>query len=179
MGRQRIDVKRIIFAAFITGGVGVALVILSIILQLLSLAITDENGPLMDSIFYGYRLILFPIFLILFFWTGMRAVRRYGFDAVGAATVTALAYFIVALVEKVLDTVLAIIVVSRPLGGGGFGSAESAVAASLFGGAVGLSGVGLSLVCGIGLIILGTMINFVIGGFGALFALRKSSGSNS
>jgi len=51
-----------------------------------------------------------------------------------------------------------------------------ALASSLFGGAIGLSGIALSAVCGIGMLAVGVMINFVIGGFGALFALRKSSG---
>ncbi|MEW6722196.1 MAG: hypothetical protein AB1324_02965 [Candidatus Micrarchaeota archaeon] len=178
MARQSVDVKKMLISALLSVGIGLALVVLSLILQLLSLAITDENAQLLDTAFSLYMLILFPLFLGLYIWTGMRAVKRYQFDAVGAAWVAAIAYFITAVIEKILNAALALVIVSRPLGGGGFGSTESAVASSLLGGAVGLSGIGLSIVCGLGLVIVGTMINFVIGGCGALLVLRKQPQSS-
>jgi hypothetical protein len=178
MAKQSIDFRRIVLAGFLTMGAGIALVVLSTILQLLSLAISDGNEELIDTIYSAYLLLLYPVFFGLYFWTGMRAVKRFGFDAVGAATVVTLSHVVVGLVKLVLNLLLAIIVVSRPFEGGGVGSTEAAVAASLFGGAVGLSGVGLSAVCGIGLLLIGASINFVVGGFGALYALRRSAAAD-
>jgi hypothetical protein len=39
---------------------------------------------------------------------------------------------------------------------------------------MGMKGVGLSAVCGIGILLFGTVINFVVGGFGGIFALSGS-----
>ena len=64
-------------------------------------------------------------------------------------------------------------VVKGPLDAVGFGSTEMVVASSIFGGLIGLSGVALSSVCGFGMLILGSMVNFVVGGFGALFTLNR------
>lgn len=173
MGRSGFDVRRTLFASALIIGIGVLLVIINMILLLLSLVLKDGNGPIIETVLAGFSILEIPLFLILFFWAGIRSAKRYGFDAVGAGTVASLSYIVIAFVQLFLDVILSIVVVSRGVIGAGFGSAESAVAASVFGGAVGLSGIGLSAVCGVGLIIIGAMINFVIGGSGALFALRK------
>lgn len=175
MAKPGIDFKKMALASLLTIGIGVILVIISTILSLLSLVITDANNATIDLISLAYSVILFPLFLALFFWTGMRAAKNYGFDAVGAGTVSCVSYFIIGLIELVLKMVLAVIVVTRPMGGVGTGSPEMALASSLFGGAIGLSGIALSAVCGIGILIVGMMVNFVIGGFGALLALRRGS----
>ena len=174
MAKQGYDYQKMLFASLLTIGVGVVLVIISLILELLSIAITDSNGALVDLVNTAFLLLLFPAFLVLFFWTGMRAAKNYGFDAVGAGAITAFAYLVTGLVQLLLEMLLAVIVVSRPLGGTGFGSTEMVLAASLFSGMMGLSGIALSAVSGIGILVIGSLINFVIGGFGALFALRKS-----
>ncbi len=174
MAKPSFDIKKMLLASLLTIGIGVVLVILSVILELLSLVITDQNAGLVDMVNTGYLLVLFPIFLALYFWTGMRAVQNFQFDAVSAGAVAAFSYIVTALIELVLEIVLAVIIVSRPVGGVGFGSTEMVLATSLFGGMMGLSGVALSAVCGIGMVAIGALMNFVIGGFGALFALRKS-----
>lgn len=174
MPKESIDLKKVLSASFITIGAGIVLVIVAVILQLLSFVIQGEYGEIVDLLYIAYSVVLYPVFLVLYFWTGMRAAKNFGFDAVGAGGVAAFAYFVVGLVERLLNVLLAVIVVSRPLSSGGFGSADMVVASSLFGGIVGLSGVALAAVCGFGILLMGTMVNFVVGGFGALFALRKS-----
>lgn len=174
MAKQVFDFQKMLFASLLTIGIGVVLVIVSLILGLLSFAITDSNAALVDLVTTVYLLLLFPLFFVLFFWTGMRAVKNYGFDAVGAGVVAAFSYAIIDLVKILLEMLLAVVVVSRSMGsGGGFGSTEMTVTASFFGDMMGLSGVALSAVCGLGILAIGSLINFVIGGFGALFALRK------
>jgi hypothetical protein len=149
-------------------------VILSIILQLLTVTITDSNAELISLANSVLLFLLFPICFLLYFWTGMRAAKNYGFDAVGAATVAAFAYFVTGFVERILNMILSIIIVSRPLGEGGFGTTEMIIVSSVLDSVGGLRGVAFSAVCGLGIIIIGTMLNFVVGGFGALFSLRRS-----
>ncbi len=175
MAKQGFDFKKLLVASFLSIAGGLVLAFISIILQLLSLAISDSTGEIIDLASSAYAIVLFPIFLVLFFWTGMRAAKNYQFDLVGAGGVAAFSYFVVGFVERLLNIVLAVVVVSRPLGGTGFGSTEMVLASSLFGGMTGLSGVALSALCGFGMLAIGSTINFVVGGFGALFALRKSS----
>ncbi len=174
MARQSFDFRRFILASVLIMIVGIALVILGAILQLLSVVITDANAPLIQLASSIYDVAEIPLFLILFFWCGMRAARGFSFDAVGAAMVTAFSYIIIAAVQLLIDVVLSLIVVSKGIPTPGFGSAEATLAASLFSGASGISGIGLSAICGVGVIVLGALINFVVGGAGALFALRKT-----
>lgn len=170
-----IDFRKVMLASFLTIGIGIVLSILSMILQLLSVIITEDIGDYIDIAFTAYQLIMFPVFLGLFLWTGMRAVRGHGFDAVGAGYITAFTFFVIGLVERILQMFLAILVVKGPLDAVGFGSTEMVIASSIFGGLIGLSGVALSAVCGFGMLIFGSMVNFVVGGFGALFTLNRQS----
>jgi hypothetical protein len=172
MAKQGFDFKKLALASLLPVGVGVVLVIISLIIQLLAFMVNDANGAILDMANLAFALLLIPVFLALMFWTGMRAAKNYGFDAVGAASAAAVAFFVIGLVELVLQSLLAAIVVTRPMGSGTLGSPALALASSVFGGAMGMSGVALSAVCGLGILLLGVMINFVIGGFGALFALR-------
>lgn len=170
-----LDYKRLLLASILPMGIGIVLVVLGEILSTLSLLITDSNAATMDTVSTAYSFLMIPIFFALYFWSGMRAVKRYSFDAVGAGSVTALAYFVAGFVNLALNVIIQAVIVSRDIVGSGVGAAESVLAASLFGGLVGLSGVGLSAFCGIALILFGTMTNFVVGGSGALYALKRSS----
>src|SRR4030095_16663128 len=105
MARSGPDIKRMVLAAVLTGGIGTALVILSVIIQLLSLAITDQNAELVDTVYSVFGFLMIPVFFGLYFWTGMRAVKRFGFDAVGAGTVTAMAYFVVESIRLALNLI--------------------------------------------------------------------------
>lgn len=176
MAKPGFDFKKMFVASLLVVGIGLMLVILAVLLRLVSMLVTDPAiTGIIDLAGMIYLILLFPLFLLLYFWAGMRAASAYGFDAVGAGIVAAFSYFICACVHLLLNIVLTLVFVAKPMGGAGFGTLESSLAASLFGGMIGLKGVGLSAVCGAGVIVLGTLINFVVGGFGGLFALRKSS----
>jgi hypothetical protein len=174
MARSAFDYRRFALASALIIIIGIVLVILGTILQLLTVVITDSNAAMVELLSSGYSVVMVPVFLALFFWCGMRAARRYNFDAVGAAGVTSFSYVVIAVVNLVLNLLLSVIVVSKGIPSPGFGSAEAALAASMFGGASGLSGIGLSAVCGVGIVAMGALINFVVGGAGALFSLRKT-----
>lgn len=174
MARSSFDYRRFILASALVIIIGIVLVILGMILQLLSVVMSQSDAATVEMVSSVYSVVMIPVFLALFFWSGMRAAKRYGFDAVGGASVAAFSYVVIGLIQLVLNLILSVVVISKGIAAPGFGSAEAALVASLFSGASGLSGIGLSAVCGIGIIVTGAVINFVVGGAGALFALRKT-----
>ena len=89
MAENQVDVRRILSASYLTIGIGIVLAIISVIFQLLSVVLTEGVGDIVDVINGLYLLILYPVFLGLFFWTGMRAVRNFRFDLIGAGYITA------------------------------------------------------------------------------------------
>ncbi|MDD5171987.1 MAG: hypothetical protein PHF60_03035 [Candidatus ainarchaeum sp.] len=176
MGKPGFDFKKMMLSSLLVIGIGLVLVILSVILRLLSMVITDPNlVGIIDIVGLAYTILMYPLFLGIYFWTGMRAAKAYGFDAVGAGLVTAFSYFVIACANLALNLILTLVGVAGPLESSGFGTLESSLMASLFEGMTGLKGVGLTALCGAGVIVFGIMINFVVGGFGGLFALRKYS----
>jgi len=178
MAKPGFDLKKMALASLLVIGMGLVLVILSVLLRLLSMVITDPAmANVIDMVGMAYTVLLLPVFFLLFFWAGFRAASAYGFDAVGAGIVAAFSYFVCACAHLALNMVLTLVVVAKPLGGSGFGTLESSLAASLFGSMIGMTGVGLTAVCGAGVIVMGVLMNFVVGGFGGLFALRKSTSS--
>lgn len=170
---MNLDIKKVLRASLIFVAVGIILVIISMILELLSLIVTDSNGEIVDFISMAYSFLMIPAFLAMYFVAGMRAVKKHGLDAVGAGLVASLSYVLTSIVHLLFRTLLNILVVSGLIpAGAGFGSAGAVLAAQVFGDMIGALGLSLSLFCGIGVILIGAMINFVIGGFGGLFAQR-------
>ncbi len=167
------DIRTVLRASLVIIGAGVALVVISMILKLLPLLIKGSAGEIITLIGSIYEFLMIPAFLALFFWAGMRAVSQFKLDAIGAGAVSAFSYILTGLVHLVLGTLLNIIVMSQVIGGATFGSAETQLASALFGDIMGAAGIGVSAFCGLGIIVFGAMINFVVGGFGGLFALRK------
>jgi hypothetical protein len=53
-----------------------------------------------------------------------------------------------------------------------FGTLESTLAATLLGQTAGAMGIAYTGLCGVGMLALGALVNFVVGGFGAIFAQR-------
>jgi hypothetical protein len=171
------DFRKLLMASVLVMGIGTVLVIIQEILATLSLVMTDSNAATVDLIGTAFSVLMVPVFFALYLWCGIRAAKKYGFDAVGAGWVCAFSYFVTSIVHLILNLILNLVIVSKAISGSGVGSAEAALAASLFGGIVGLSGVGLSAFCGLALIIFGTMTNFVVGGTGAILVLRKNISS--
>jgi hypothetical protein len=163
------DYRKIFRASLLIIAAGVTLVILSMILKLLSLMLTDTAGQTLTIIGIAFEFLMFPLFLVLYFWAGVRSVEKHKLDAIAAGGVSAVSYLVTGLVSLFLGTILNILVVSRVVSGGGFATAESVLATAILGDTSGATGVGLSALCGLGMIIFGTMINFVVGGIGALF----------
>jgi hypothetical protein len=168
-----LDVKKVGKGSLIFVGLGVVLVILSLILQILPLVIPESYSDIVLLISVGYQLLLIPVFLVLFFIAGVRGVKIHKLDAIGAGAISALSYFIVALIHLFFSTILNSLVLSGLIpGGAGYGSSEAVLATALFGDVAGAMGIGASLLCGVGSILIGSVINFVVGGFGGLFAQR-------
>ncbi|VVC02459.1 Uncharacterised protein [Candidatus Bilamarchaeum dharawalense] len=173
MARQGFDFKKMLLASLLIIAIGIVFSVISIILQIIPVVTPEDLLSTVSLIGMIYTILLFPIFVVLFLWSGMRAAKNYGFDVVGAGFVAAFSYFIIAMVNLLVNAVLALIVVSKPIDNFGFGSLESVISSVLFSGVTGISGVGLSALCGLGITLVGIMINFVVGGLGAWIVLRK------
>jgi hypothetical protein len=161
-----------LLASLLIIGIGIILTILSVIIQALPIITPEDMSDTIDMASMAFQILLYPMFFLLYLWSGMRASNNYGFDIVGAGIVASFSSLVITMIKIVLNAVLAVIVVSRPIGNFGFGSMETVVASVLFDTA-GISGVGISAICGIGLALIGAMINFVVGGVGGWIALRK------
>jgi hypothetical protein len=175
---MKFEIKKMIFASGLLIAVGVVLILIAFIFQVLPLLITGSYTDAINLLNTVYAFLLYPVFLLLYFWGGIRAVSRYGFDAVGAGTVSAFSYFVTGLIQLMLSAILNIVILSRATASAGFATPESVLAVAIFGDIAGVKGIGLSALCGIGVLIVGSMINFVIGGFGGIYASRKPSSSS-
>ncbi len=170
---MKLDIRRVIKGSLIFIGVGFIFVIISMILQLLTLIITDANAEIVQLIALGYSLLMVPVFLVMYVLAGMRAVKTNGLDPVGAGALAAFAYLVTSIIHLGFDFMLNLLVISGLIpGGAGFGSAGAVVSSQIFGGMVGFAGIGVAALCGFGLILVGTLINFVVGGVGGLIASK-------
>lgn len=171
---MKLDIKRVLKGSLIFAGLGLVLVILTLILQLLTLIITGEYADYVQIIALVFAFAVIPLYLVMYFIAGIRAVKKHGLDAVGAGFVSAFSYVVAAAAHLFFDFLLNTLIVSGLIpGGAGLGSSSSILAAQVFGDITGPFGLGASLLCGFGLIAVGALINFVIGGLGGLFAQRK------
>jgi hypothetical protein len=169
-----LEIKKLIFASGLVTAISIVLIVISLILQLLLLIAPSDTSSTIDLANTIYAFLLYPLMFSLYLWAGVRAVRKYNFDAIGAGMVAAFSYFLSGLAQLALSIVLSIIVLSRFSGSGGFSTPESVLAGAIFEDVMGMKGVGLSAICGIGILLFGTVINFVVGGFGGIFALSSS-----
>lgn len=171
---MKLDIKRVLRGSLIFAGLGLVLVILTLILQLLTLIITGEYSDYVQIVALVFAFLVIPLYLVMYFIAGVRAVKKHGLDAVGAGMVAAFSYAVAAMAHLFFDFLLNMLIVSGMIpGGAGLGSSSSVLAAQVFGDITGPMGLGAALFCGFGLIALGSLINFVVGGLGGLFAQRK------
>jgi len=162
------DLKKVISASSISIGAGLLLVLLTVILLLFPLLLPDSLQEIMSIVNLAFFILKIPIFFGLFFWTGFRAVKKFGFDAVGAGGVAAFAYFVCALVELFVNFILSLLVSVNILGPVAFKSMETTIAATVFSSTAGPTGILFSLLCGIGIMVIGVLLNFAVGAVGAL-----------
>lgn len=166
---MNIDIKKIARLSLAFIAVGLILAMISVILQLLTFLLTDSNKEIVQYIVSIFSFISFPLFFLLFAFAGYRSVKIHHLDLLSAGLVSAFSYVCVALIHIMLNFFLATLVISGFIpGGAGFGSFESAAASSIFGSLTGPIGLGIQLFCGFGIILIGSLINFVVGGIGGL-----------
>ncbi|MBU0533133.1 hypothetical protein KKB44_06590 [Candidatus Micrarchaeota archaeon] len=167
-----LNIKNILRSSLLIIIIGLVLVISSLILRLLPVVLTTLDVNLLSTISMTYSFILFAIFFLLYFWAGIRAVKSYRLDTVGAGLVSAFSFFVTGIFHLLLETVLGLLFASHVIAGT-FVSGGATIATAVFGdAAIGGVGIGLASVCGLGILALGTLMNFAIGGFGALFEQR-------
>lgn len=169
-----VDFKKVLKASVLIIAIGVALVISAIILKLVSTLITGSEAATVSLISTAYSFLLWPVFFVLYLWAGMRATRKFRLDAVGAGATSAIAFMLVGFTRLLLEIVLSLLFVSRVLGGTSYISDESVLAATIFG-ETATKGMGILLaaLCGVGAILIGGLVNFVIGGLGSIIVQRR------
>lgn len=171
-----LDIKKVLLASILIIGIGIVLDIFAVILELLPMVVSDiKYINYLNLALNVFSYVSYPIFFAIFLWAGFRAVKKYGLDLVGAGTVSALSYFVIALFLILLDAFMNGVMLNRAASGVGFGSYEIIAATTVFGDLSGLGGVMLTVLCGIGIVIIGTLVNFVVGGIGGYFASRRNA----
>jgi len=145
--------------------IGVILVILSTVTSFLPTLIEDaalaDTLDLVDTVVTYLALVLF---LGLYAFAALRAVRKFGLDVMGAGMVSAMSYAVVGVFHLLINMVVELLIVNKAITIDGFRTAESALAASLLGDiAPDSGGVLIASLCGVGIIAVGFMMNFIIG----------------
>ena len=164
------NVKSIVKASVLIFVIGIIFVLLAVILRLLPVLITGSESEILSLISTVFSFLLIPIFLALYFFAGYRATKKFKLDAIHGGAVAAFSYFLVGLLQLILEMLLGLLFASHVLAGT-FVSGGAALAASVFD-VSGGAGILLSALCGFAMLALGCLINFVIGGAGSLLAQR-------
>ena len=164
------DLRKIVAASRFTIGIGVVLVLISFAIPALALLpLSSSVKELLGYAVIGYTLIMIPIFLGLYFWTGMRAVKNYGLDELSAGAVSAFSYLVVAIVYFILEVLVRLAIAGWMAGLGGEEFFPEFVAIS---GLIGIMGLAISVLWAVIAIPLGVIINFIVGVLGALYVKR-------
>jgi hypothetical protein len=177
------DIKNVLRASLPLIGIGIILVIISVVLQLASLLLTgpkdimvvlpllgDTSVPDLASTAFTY--FLYPLFFILYFLGGMRGIKKYRLDTIGSATSAALAYVVTGVLHLALGTLMNLLVINGIIAPMRYSSRDSTMATALFGELGGAIGIASAAICGIGVLLIGALMNFVVAGFGAIIAQR-------
>jgi len=169
-----VNLKTVLKASLLITAIGVALAISAIILKLVATLVTGSEAATVSLISTTYSFFLWPVFFILYLWAGMRATRKFRLDAVGAGATSAVSFMLISFTRLLLEIVLSLLFVSRVLGGTSYISDESVIAANIFG-ETATKGMGILLaaLCGVGVILVGGLVNFVIGGLGSIIVQRR------
>jgi hypothetical protein len=177
------DIKNMLRASLPLIGIGSALVVISVILQVISLIFTGPKDLLVtlpvlgvssvpDMASTAFTYLMYPLFFVMYFWGGLRGIKRYRLDTVGSATSTAFSYVVTGGLHLALGVLLNLLVINGIIDTVRYGSVEAALATALFGETGGAMGVLFAGLCGIGALLIGALMNFVVGGVGAILAQR-------
>ncbi len=161
-------------------------IIIGIVVQLLLLIafaaltqITDKAAS--DLITLAIVAFSFIFYLVLFIWSGYRAVKQFGYDIISAGVVGAAAYLGIGIITSLLIIIFFIVFVIANLlvfgRAGNAGGGSSSTIADLTGGAF---GIGLLILVALACILIylfelaiGACINFAVGCAGGWLASRK------
>ena len=165
------DFRKIVDASKLIIGFGIALVILSFVLSVvLTIVLSSFLKEIGVVIVILNMVIVALLFLGLYFWAGMRAVKNYGLDPIGAGVVAAFSYLMVAAVHFVIDLILRLIL-SGWIAGIGLGG-EYASEFLAIGGLIGLMNITISVLWTVLAVPLGVVINLFVGILGGWYAER-------
>lgn len=178
-----IDVKNVLRASLPLVAIGFVLVIVCVALQVLSLVLSgpsdilvmlpvlgETSVPDLASTVFTY--LMYPVFFAVYFWGGMRGVKRYKLDTLGSAGAAAAAYVATGFLHLALGILLDLMVINGILHTVRYSSVESTLATAVFGETAGAMGIVLSGVCGLGVLVTGALMTFVVAGVGAIVAQR-------
>jgi hypothetical protein len=177
------DVKNLLRASLPLMAIGIALVMVSVALQVLALVLAGPSDILVTLPVLGetsvpdlastvFTYLLYPAFFALYFWGGMRGVKAYRLDTLGSAGAAAVAYVATGFLHLALGILLNLLAINGILHTVRYSSVESTLSTALFGETAGAMGIVLSGVCGAGVLLIGALMTFVVGGLGAMFAQR-------
>lgn len=172
---EKLDIRNIFGASMLPIIISVLLVIGFVVLEVLSFVVDQSLIGTVSLLTSIYLYAMFPVHFVVFLWAGARSVRKYRLDAIGAGMVASFTYFVAATFNLLVTSLIGLLVIKEYVDIPGFRSTESTLAASLIGDVAGTSGVGISFLCGAGMIIMGMLANFVIGSFGGLVTTPRSS----
>ncbi len=167
------DFKRIFGASTVVILVGLLIMVLSIVAQILPSLIT--SGPLdqIKMVSTGFAYLSLLLFALLYMWGGLRASKKLRAEPQEAGLVSAFSYAVVAFLQLIINGVFSVLLVNRMATIGGFRAPESIYASTLLGDMSGMSGIVISGICGLGVIVLGMMVNFVLGAGCAMIFNRQ------
>jgi len=169
-----VDFMKIAKASLLPIVVGLLLVGIYLVLQAVPIFVSDSSTvDTLSTISMVYTYLMIPLYILVYFWAGMRAVKKFGLDAIGAGLTSAFAFLVTGLANVALGVLLNLIVLAQVIKDIDFRSPESVLAASILGDLEGRSGVAVTAICGVALIVVGALLNFVIGGLGGIKVLSR------
>jgi len=176
MMKLKVDFNKIRTGILIPTAIGCAIILFGFLFRLVLLFIVDQvteyvDQDMMNIINILISLASFAAFLGLFLWTGYRATRKYHADVTEAGVITAVTYTLIAVVD-LFFTVVLIGMNAAEIGDAsiisyGLGGEMSRI---LLEDTLGIAGIPC---CALGLIPLGILINFIVGGAGGMLGEKK------
>jgi hypothetical protein len=177
------DIRNMLRASMPLIMMGIVLVLVSFALQVASLLLTGPKDivmvlpvlgatsvPELASTAFSY--LLYPIFFVVYLWGGIRGIKRYRLDTTGSALAVALSYVVAGFLNLALGVLISLLVINDIIHTLRFGTLESTLATVVFGETAGAMGIAFTGLCGVGILAIGALMNFVVGGVGAIIAQR-------
>lgn len=163
----QIHIKEMLRASVKTILIGFVLVLIAGLLAVLGHFLDEETASIIWSILGIIGLIYIPAYFLLYLWTGYRAKRKFRLSTMEAGVTTAFTFVVIGLFSFVLNMVLILLSVEEIL--------TYQITPAMF--EIGEIFEGYYILdialCGLGKLVIGFIINFVIGLCGAVIADEK------